>query len=260
MQRASRMERATMTLRLLVFLAHFPDFSTSFEEKLQQQSLKDAATDPSWQLRHDKVVSDLRQEVNRLKAQLDACQRGDVHPRAKAPEGRTIPAGSLTMQAQPYFCTPEVSDFEKWRERRLEMRKKKLHDGWDSRKGTWNNITVTPHWYCDKLTNNLDPWVKPGLTPNDVVVGLFTGESLFYGRASASRDTWLLRFPHHYIFAATSDPRIPAVGLTEMSKYKGKYDKHGFVAGNERMNAQHAQLLGTVVVTHYTTSLLRLRY
>ena len=43
--------------------------------------------------------------------------------------------------------------------------------------------------------------------------------------------------------AADSDPRIPIIGLSKMEKYKGKYDKRFFV-GNERMNAQHAQLLG----------------
>ena len=114
------------------------------------------------------------------------------------------------------------------------------YGGFGEGQGHWKQA-VKPTYFCDKLHYNLDPWVKPKLKPEDLVVGIFTGETLFYGRTSAVRDTWLLQFPHHYIFSAEAEERIPVIGLAE--KYKAKFPD--FKADHQHgLNAQWAQLLG----------------
>ena len=116
--------------------------------------------------------------------------------------------------------------------------KDKEHFGGDGMQGKWTKLAITPTYWCDKLFNNVQPWVRPKITTDDVVVGIYTGESLFYSRAVTTRDTWLLNFKHHYIFSAKSEPRLPVIGLMDLPKYKR------LVRNIESQNAQWAQLIG----------------
>jgi hypothetical protein len=132
----------------------------------------------------------------------------------KSSIGPTIKVGKLRKQTKPYFCTPDISNSTAWVEKREAMMKANLFNGAE-RSGDWGTEEpVVPTYWCNKLSNNIAPWVKPKLSTDDLVVGIFTGESLFHGRAAATRDTWLLWFKHHYIFSANSDPRIPVIGLS----------------------------------------------
>ena len=74
---------------------------------------------------------------------------------------------------------------------------------------------VSAQWYCDKLATNLEPWIAASgqLDVADVIVGVYTGESLFHTRAMTSAATWLTRFPHAYLYAATGSATVPVIGL-----------------------------------------------
>ena len=53
---------------------------------------------------------------------------------------------------------------------------------------------------------------------SDLVVGLYSGERLFYSRAASSKATWLTSFPNSYLYAAEPEPTIPVIGIGERYK------------------------------------------
>lgn len=111
----------------------------------------------------------------------------------------------------PYFCPPEVSDHTKWLEERVNINWTVGNKAWVADPYYASNNSK---WFCDKLWNNLEPWVEPTkLTPDDFVIGIYTGESIFYSRSSIVVDTWLHNFKHHYLYAAQGEPSIPVHGL-----------------------------------------------
>jgi hypothetical protein len=173
----------------------------------------------------------LAQEKRKCAELKDELDQAKHETAAEDATGAKPPSGGLQKMTTPYFCPDEISDNNKYRafQRTLTPRTKM---GGDER-GEWLNISITPTYFCDKLKVNLRPYVKPKLKHEDLVVGLFTGDSLFYGRASANRDTWLNRLPHRYMFAATSEPRIPVHGL-ESYGIKPDYESN--------YNAQFVQL------------------
>jgi hypothetical protein len=135
---------------------------------------------------------------------------------------------------QSVFCPPEKSDVKAWQKKSNAPEPQKTHTSAGQKgrleipknarpQGRWmvNGIPMQypEDWFCDKMPVNLDPWEwdaqdpKTALTQDDVVLGVYTGEKLWYTRASAQRDTWFLRFPHSYIFAATTNDDIPISGL-----------------------------------------------
>jgi uncharacterized coiled-coil protein SlyX len=240
-----------------------------FDQNVPTTGLIDAKNDPSFRLLtedHEKIdelekkVAHLKKvlvEVKSMSAEKDStiatleqqlreCEKGV--PAAATP----MVTGTLKTQTKPYFCpTGRVlsengkttnDDMAKWHAQVKQLRESKVCRNCGS-SGSWD-IPMTPDYWCDKLINNIKPWMKPKLTTDDVAVGIFTGESLFYGRASATRDTWLLQFKHHYMFSAKSEPRIPVIGLSEIEEYK----KYNF--RDERMNAQWGQLLGLKEMYH----------
>jgi hypothetical protein len=81
-------------------------------------------------------------------------------------------------------------------------------------------VPTGPQWYCDKIATTLDPWIEPSgeLDVADVVVGVFSGESLFYSRASATSATWSTQIPHTYIYASQPEPTVPVIGIGERYK------------------------------------------
>jgi hypothetical protein len=70
-------------------------------------------------------------------------------------------------------------------------------------------------WFCDKIATTLDPWIEPSgaLDVADIIVGVYSGESLFYSRASATSATWRTEIPNTYIYASHSSPTVPVVGI-----------------------------------------------
>jgi hypothetical protein len=199
------------TLLSVLLLARYGE-SLRFKEHTKTTALNDVAlTDCKGAA---DLVARLRERVKTLETELDQAtadikkQASMIHGKdlqLKACESQAAPAvisAKLPKITEPYFCPKAVSDNSKWRKKRTEMVNAKQH-GYTSH-GQWKGIEVPPTYFCDKLNNNLEPWVKPKLVAADLVVGIFTGESLFYSRAAATRDTWLMHFPHHYIFSAGS--------------------------------------------------------
>jgi hypothetical protein len=181
-------------------------------------------------------------EVEKLSEELLAAKREITELKKQVKKlntpGETVKAGEMAKQKSPYFCTPGVSDHTAWVKEWTRKREAKEHFGADAFQGKWSKLTIPPTYWCDKLQNNLSPWVRPLITADDVVVGIYTGESLFYSRGSTTRDTWLLNFKHHYIFSSRSEPRLPVIGLLDLPKYKH------LVVNEESQNAQWAQLIG----------------
>jgi len=110
----------------------------------------------------------------------------------------------------PYFCPPEFSSRDKWYKERSNLSYRFGAQAMFSDRYYAANRT---HWFCSKIFNNLDPWVEPKLTTDDFVIGMYTGERIFYSRSSVVVDTWLYRFKHHYLYAALGEPSIPVQGL-----------------------------------------------
>jgi hypothetical protein len=179
-------------------------------------------------------------KIDDLKRQIVSLSKPPATAAASTTKPTSVTTRVLPLQTKPSFCGPAVSDNEKWKAERADMLKRKQFGGSGEGQGHWKKA-VYPTYFCDKLHYNLDQWVKPKLHPKDLVIGVFTGETLFYGRTSALRDTWLLHFPHHYIFSAHSEERIPVTGLA--AKYSKKYPS--YTTDHEgSMNAQWSQLLG----------------
>jgi hypothetical protein len=76
-----------------------------------------------------------------------------------------------------------------------------------------------------KHFTNLSPWVEPSgnLDVADVVIGVFSGESLLYTRAMASAATWMSRFPNSHLYAAKPSETVPVVGLGDRYKLRPDY-------------------------------------
>ena len=82
------------------------------------------------------------------------------------------------------FCPPEISDQKAWVKKRKELMA--AGQSYDAGQSGNFGLPVVPTYWCDKLQNSITPWVKPKLSTDDLAVGIFTGESLFYGRAAAT--------------------------------------------------------------------------
>lgn len=124
----------------------------------------------------------------------------------------------------PYFCPPEVSNHNKWE--KVERPNINYRFGGQAMFQDRYYASNKSHWFCDKLQNNLDPWVEPKLSPDDFVIGMYTGERIFYSRSSVVVDTWLHRFKHHYLYAALGEPSIPVQGLEKYNlkpEYRDSY-------------------------------------
>jgi len=115
----------------------------------------------------------------------------------------------------PHFCPPEFSNHTKWE----KETRPKINYLWGGQAMFQDRYLASnnSHWFCDKVQYNLDPWVEPKLSPDDFVIGIYTGERIFYSRSSVVVDTWLHRFKHHYLYAALGEPSIPVQGLERYS-------------------------------------------
>jgi len=134
----------------------------------------------------------------------------DENKRLKSLDGDVIKMEPVTV---PYFCPPEVSDHEKWE--KVERPTIDFRFGAQAMFSERYYASNKSHWFCDKLQNNIDPWVEPKLSPDDFVIGMYTGERIFYSRSSIVVDTWLHRFKYHYLYAVLGEPSIPVQGLVD---------------------------------------------
>jgi hypothetical protein len=66
---------------------------------------------------------------------------------------------------------------------------------------------LSAQWFCDKLATNLEPFVEPAgvVRPEHVAIGLFSGEQLFYTRASTTAATWLAHVTDVFMLASVHD-------------------------------------------------------
>ena len=77
---------------------------------------------------------------------------------------------------------------------------------------------VTPRYYCDVLPVDTRPWNAtlrhpPRYTPDDLAVGIYTGENIVLSRGLSVLDTWL---PHHsVVYSSHAVPAVPTVGMVE---------------------------------------------
>jgi hypothetical protein len=132
------------------------------------------------------------------------------------------------------LCTRNISDVQVWKDAmstlwffpngghvRGELYPNASYAHFDTASGPYG-----PQWYCDKIATSLEPWIEPSgeLDVADVVVGVFSGESLFYSRASATTATWSTQFPHSYIYASQAEPTVPVVGLGARYKIRPDFE------------------------------------
>eukprot|EP01065_Artemidia_motanka_P001607 TRINITY_DN10739_c0_g1_i3.p1 TRINITY_DN10739_c0_g1~~TRINITY_DN10739_c0_g1_i3.p1 ORF type:complete len:1120 (+),score=211.36 TRINITY_DN10739_c0_g1_i3:60-3419(+) len=161
--------------------------------------------------------------------------------------------GSIPQIGEPYFCPRQISDARLWR---AEIRQ---HEA--SRRcticghGLFEPIfppTLQPRWMCNKLNNTVRPITQwPIHSTEDVIVGLYSGESISYSRASACSDSWLSWFPNHYIYVSKTEsafgvkPTLSQVGLRTVEFPAGaKVEGWKNPGPGESWNAQYLQLFG----------------
>jgi hypothetical protein len=90
-------------------------------------------------------------------------------------------------------------------------------------------LPYPPKFFCPHIEENLDLWdIAPkNLTVNDVVVGIFSGNKVAFGRGLAMKNAWLSRFPLNYLYTPVGNDAVGVVGL---DKYSFKSDLQGIVA------------------------------
>jgi hypothetical protein len=81
---------------------------------------------------------------------------------------------------------------------------------------------------CGHLPVDVSPWVAPTrYGPNDLAVGIYTGEDIVLTRGLAARDTWLNAVPHVALYTVTDVPAAPTVGVApdrpELAGQKGAH-------------------------------------
>eukprot|EP00754_Rhynchopus_humris_P047666 Rhum_TRINITY_DN7243_c0_g1::Rhum_TRINITY_DN7243_c0_g1_i1::g.22273::m.22273 len=152
----------------------------------------------------------------------------------------------------PYLCRPNVSDHAAWRQRVGAIPAAYAPA---ARFQPQLPEALLPTWYCDKLANPTTPYALPqkGSGPEGAaaafVVGLYSGESLLYTRASACADTWLTGLPEENKFVFTAVDEKAAYGLPDNSMAGlnvplGRFDPASLTLERERSNAQRLQLHG----------------
>lgn len=87
---------------------------------------------------------------------------------------------------------------------------------------------------CDKIFKDVSPWKEPKTRRDDVVVGIYSGESLLHSRGAAVRDTWLASMPNVRMYTPTTVAGF-SKGFEERGMVPDFLDAHG---------AQVAQLYG----------------
>eukprot|EP01062_Namystynia_karyoxenos_P062486 TRINITY_DN55375_c0_g1_i1.p1 TRINITY_DN55375_c0_g1~~TRINITY_DN55375_c0_g1_i1.p1 ORF type:complete len:1124 (+),score=189.98 TRINITY_DN55375_c0_g1_i1:73-3444(+) len=176
------------------------------------------------------------------------CDEGDL-PRVSNRTGRGTCTGRVPPISSPYFCTSNVSDHARWRrDVREHQRTKRCSICGHALYEPLFAPTMEPHWFCSKIKNTVEPLPpEPRYRPEDVVVGLYSGEGIVYTRGSACADTWLPWFPHHHIYVSTDEnawgvkPTVPVRSLRDKIKFpEGSRMKWG----PEWWNAQPLQLYG----------------
>ena len=140
-----------------------------------------------------------------------------------------------------------------WSERRRKLEDRAVRDSPAARH---------PQWYCDKMHSNVDPWVAPrsgAPTDADFALGIFSGESLIFSRATAVRDTWIGRGRlKSRIFTSSKQPVHGSHGFDGDSRPQRSFDGHAHEGimhdpgGKERLmskdreyaSVQYTQLFG----------------
>lgn len=73
---------------------------------------------------------------------------------------------------------------------------------------------VPSNWICGKVLSNFTAWIEPKrYTRDDLAVGVYTGERVYYSRGAAARDTWLAQIPASVLYGPTSNPDVPVQGF-----------------------------------------------
>jgi len=145
-------------------------------------------------------------------------------------------------------------------------------------------------YYCDKLPQDVRPWPymlphgsssseqkkgssssssssekeeKPRLfhyKKSDLVVGIYTGESVTHSRGMAVQDTWLADLPNVVLYTATEQAHVPTTGVRELQKewqkaQNSNFEKNALFAPPGRNSPNpfnlEADYVGGVDVTHW---------
>ena len=120
---------------------------------------------------------------------------------------------SLPLITTPYFCPPHLSNFTHWRGAFDELKA----GGHVKESGSTEfHIPKLPTFFCDKVASSVQPFkAAVHYTADDIAVGVFSGEQLFWGQAAAISDTWLARVGASYVFAASPNDQLPVHGLSQ---------------------------------------------
>lgn len=143
---------------------------------------------------------------------------------------KTHQNGCLPEVTESYFCPEHVSDFKRW----VGLVGSPFYPlvtklSWWPLRGEFdpNVVEIIPRWYCDKVKQSLAPLENnPGLTNDDIVIGVFTGERLFYSRALAFISTVGRWWDNVILYAATEDVFLPVTGMADKYGLKPDYVDH----------------------------------
>jgi len=151
--------------------------------------------------------------------QAKPCPIVDVSAQPIQPSLATL----LSKVKIPYFCTAAHSDQNAWVEARKKWLLANPRDDFEQ-KAQWPEVTgpfktgpskpagYPLHWWCDKFPPYDEPFIKTALSPEDLAVGIFSGERFYYSRALAVRATYGSRLPNFKIYASISDGLIGVTG------------------------------------------------
>jgi hypothetical protein len=138
--------------------------------------------------------------------------------------------GTSVGVGDSWFCPKDEWDPETWAKEYTDD----IADATSCQGPMTCPLQTDRRYYCDKFPQDSRPFVPPTrYTKNDLVVGIYTGESVVYSRGMAVMDTWLNDLPNTVIYTPTPDPTVPSVGIAGM---KPDYEY--------MMNAQLVQLRG----------------
>lgn len=150
--------------------------------------------------------------------------------------GYDIPKAN--KQVNSWFCPADSYSTTAWKKKRrfVGTKKERSKAGGICQGKYAHENKGDRRWFCDKLGMDDSPFVAPiRYTKDDLVVGIFTGETIVYSRGLSVQDTWLNPLPNKVLYTGTTLENVPTVGFERLGKQADWKD---------RQSAQWTQLYG----------------
>jgi hypothetical protein len=170
-----------------------------------------------------KAEGALEQQIDKLTKEVSLLREAKTHPAEQTTQTLLAPkhvGGALLEKIeQPTFCGGTKYDLSA-----SERARRKPVDGSKGKK----YLPLPPKLFCSHIKDNLDPWdtkPKKNLTVEDVVIGIFAGNKVAFGRGLAMKNAWLSRFPLNYLYSGLDNDAVGVIGLGKRHSFKS--DHHG---------------------------------